>query len=219
MTDPEQLPLPLPVRSAAGRADFFVSDANRAALAEIERWRDWPQPKLVLTGAAGSGKSHLASVWAEMADATHLSAQGADSAGDGPVVLDDMPAIAGDHGAEQAVFHLHERLMAAGHAMLFVGRAAPGRWGLVLPDLASRVNAAGRAHIDAPDDALIQAVLVKHFDDRQLIVPPNVITYLARRIGRALDDVADVVDRLDRAALAQGRRVTRQFAADVLDHR
>ena len=61
-----------------------------------------------------------------MADATHLSAQGADSAGDGPVVLNDMPAIAGDHGAEQAVFHLHERLMAAGHAMLFVGRAAPG---------------------------------------------------------------------------------------------
>ena len=63
---PRQLTFDLPVRTALGRDDFFVSEANADAVAKIEGWRDWPQGKLALGGPAGSGKTHLAHVWAEM---------------------------------------------------------------------------------------------------------------------------------------------------------
>ncbi|MGC2415589.1 MAG: DNA replication protein, partial [Stellaceae bacterium] len=60
-----QLAIDLPHRPAFGRADFLVSECNAAALQSIERWPDWPKPVLVLHGAAGSGKSHLAHLWRE----------------------------------------------------------------------------------------------------------------------------------------------------------
>src|SRR5258708_29850568 len=60
-----QVAIDLPHRPALGRADFVVSDCNKAALGWIERWPQWPAPALVLHGPAGSGKSHLAGLWRE----------------------------------------------------------------------------------------------------------------------------------------------------------
>ena len=65
----EQLSFDLPVRAALGREDFFVSPANAEAVAMVEGWQGWPSRKLVLTGPAGAGKTHLAHVWAGLAGA------------------------------------------------------------------------------------------------------------------------------------------------------
>ena len=64
-----QLVLDLPVRPALGRADFFVSPANRLALAQVESWPGWPSGRLAVTGPEGAGKTHLAHVWAARAGA------------------------------------------------------------------------------------------------------------------------------------------------------
>ena len=61
---PVQLGLDLPVRTALARDDFLIAPSNAVALGMIDRWRDWPTSKLVLSGAQGSGKTHLAHVWA-----------------------------------------------------------------------------------------------------------------------------------------------------------
>jgi DnaA regulatory inactivator Hda len=222
---PEQFTLPLPQArpAATGRADFFMSAANAAALAAVEGWHDWPQGKLVVVGPAGAGKSHLARIWAAEADAALLPATVLATT-DLPalvaharVALDDAHKIAGDADAERALFHLHNMLAASGGHLLMTAPEAPNRWPVALPDLASRLQAAPVARLDRPDDALLSAVLVKLFADRQLHVAPAVIAYLATRIDRSLADAARVVAAIDRHSLTAHREITRAFAAEVLD--
>jgi chromosomal replication initiation ATPase DnaA len=217
-----QLAFTLPHRAALGRGDFFVSDANGQALAALECWRDWPGAKMVLVGPAGAGKTHLAHVWADLTHAVLLDAATLDGA--------DLPHIAAapavvvedcDHltpPGEVALFHLHNMLAARKTPLLLTAATPPRDWGLTLPDLASRAQATALARIAPPDDALLAAVLVKLFADRQIIPPPALITYLLPRIERSFDAARVIVADLDAAALARGCAVSRNLAATLLDN-
>ena len=220
---PRQLVFDLPVVTARGRGDFFVSPANQVALAGIEAWRDWPGSKLVLTGPEGTGKSHLARVWAELAEAgivhaTDLARRDIELLAGQNVCVEDTDRIAGSARAEQALFHLHNLALADGKSLLLTARKPPGHWRLALPDLASRIQATPVARLEQPDDALLAAVLVKLFGDRQLSVKPILIAYLVSRMERSLSGAAALVERLDRAALAENRALSRTLAARVLDN-
>ncbi|MHA1113356.1 MAG: hypothetical protein ACTSRY_02480 [Alphaproteobacteria bacterium] len=106
--------------------------------------------------------------------------------------------------AAETLFHLYNLLAEAGGHLLLTARAAPSRWRIPLPDLASRLGAAPAVAIEAPDDALLAAVLVKLFADRQLAVDRRVIDYLPPRMERGFAAARDLVARIDRAALAAG---------------
>lgn len=218
----EQLSFDLQVRTALGREDFFVSPANAAAVAMIDGWRDWPQRKAVLTGPRGAGKTHLAHVWAKGAGAQVVAAADLDSAdihslAAGPVALEDAQYLRDKPAAQEAAFHLHNLLKDAGHSLLVTADAPPIRWGLDLPDLLSRLQAAQTFAIDPPDDALLAAVLYKLFADRQLAPAPDVVPFLVRRMTRSFDAAQRLVDGIDRAALAQQKPITRSFTREVMD--
>jgi chromosomal replication initiation ATPase DnaA len=220
-----QLAFDLPHREARGREDFFVAPANALALAAVEGWRGWPGGRLVLCGPPGSGKTHLVQVWqatlpapAAVVDGAGLAAADLPAlAAAGAVAVEDAAAVAGDPAAETALFHLHNLLAQAGGLLLVTADAPPRDWGLRLPDLASRMQGAALARLEAPDDTLLSAVLAKLFADRQITVSPALIAYLVARMDRSLADARDLVARLDAAALARGQAVTRALAAAVLD--
>lgn len=219
----EQLALPLSLPPARGRADFVVSPANAVALAQISGWRDWPSGKLALTGPEGSGKSHLAHIWAAEAGGVILGpADLAETPADalaqwGRIVVEDAETIAGDREAEVALFHLHNLVLADGGLLLLTAREEPARWPVGLADLASRLAATPVARLEPPDDALLAAVLAKLFADRQLAVAPALIDWLVRRMERTLDAARRTVDAIDRRALAEGRAVGQRLAAEVLE--
>ncbi len=217
-----QLTFELPVRAALGREDFFVSPANAAAVATVEDWQAWPARKMLLTGPEGAGKTHLVHVWAGLADARIVAARalsGVDvpALASGPVAVEDADGIAGDPAAEEALFHLHNLVLAEGHALLLTAEAPPARWGVTLPDLKSRMQGTATATLQPPDDTLLAAVLVKLFADRQLVVDPRVIGWLTRHMDRSFAAAGALVDALDAAALAERRAITQPFAARVLD--
>lgn len=216
-----QLAFDLPARAALRREDFFVSPANAAALAVLEAGH-WPLNKLVLVGPPGSGKTHLAHIWAARSGAALMQAGSLGQAdiaerAHTPVALEDADSVAGDARAETALFHLHNLLAERGLPLLLTATTPPRDWGLRLPDLLSRMQGASLTRIDPPDDALLSAVLVKQFADRQLLVPPTLIGWLLGRMDRSLASARDLVARLDAAALARGGPVTRALAAEVLD--
>ncbi len=216
-----QLAFDLPRFEAMTRADFFVSPANALALELVEDAAHWPQGRLILVGPEGAGKTHLAHVRAAEAGARIVTGAGLadhDIAGlaEGPVVVDDAEAVAGNAGDETALFHL-VNFIAGHHPLLLTARAAPRDWGLGLPDLISRLQATAVARLDPPDDALLSAVLVKLFTDRQIAVAPNLIPYLVSRMPRQIAAARALVAALDAQALAAQRPITRQLAADLLD--
>ena len=215
-----QLAFDLPIRAALRRADFFPSPANAVALAALEAG-GWPQGKLLLIGPPGSGKTHLAHIWAAEQGATlmegaALAQADIDARATTAIALEDAEDVAGDARSEAALFHLHNRLAERGLPLLITARTPPRDWGLRLPDLLSRMQGTSLTRIEAPDDALLTAVLVKLFADRQLTVPPALIDWLTLRMDRSLAAARDLVARLDTEALAQGRPVSRTLAARIL---
>jgi len=205
----------LPVKTRFGPADFLVSDCNREASEWIERWPDWPGPALVLYGPSGSGKTHLAHLWCERAGAALIAgAAVADAAPFGAaaaVAIDDA-----EWAAEEPLLHLYNSTLERRASLLLTMPAPPASLLLALPDLASRLRALPVAGIAPPDDALLAAVLVKHFADRQISVKPGVIAYLIARIERSFAAAASVAAKLDEAALAARRPITIKLARAVL---
>lgn len=219
---PQQLTFHLPVRTALGRGDFFVSPANSTALALVEGTRHWPEGKLMLTGPAGAGKSHLAAVWAATTGAATMPATDladadiAQVAATGALVIEDADHIGADPNGQVALFHLHNLILAQGGRLLLTASTPPGHWGLTLPDLLSRMVATALARIEAPDDALLSAVILKLFTDRQVQVTPALVAYLVGRIDRSFAAANATVAALDARALALGRPVNRVLAAELL---
>ena len=214
-----QLAFDLPSTAAMTRADFFVSPSNAVALQVVEGWQSWPGRKLLLIGPEGWGKTHLARVWAGLADAVILDARTLADVDLAPLAGTPVAVEDADHlppAAEAALFHLHN-IVTPGGALLLTAKAPPRDWGLALPDLISRMQAAPLARLEAPDDALLSAVLVKLFADRQVAVPPNLIPYLISRMPRSVGAARTLVTALDARSLAGARPITRALAGEVLD--
>lgn len=214
-----QLPLDLGFRPALGRADFLVAPCNAAAVAWLDRWPRWPGPALALWGPAASGKTHLLEAWRARSEAVKIESEALASAAV-PRLLGAARAVAIDDAAaadEEALLHLYNLLAERRGSLLLAAREPPARWALALADLRSRLLASPAVALEAPDDALLAAVLVKLFADRQLRISEEVIGYLLPRLERSFAAAQAIVAALDVAALAGQRAVTVKLAREVLN--
>lgn len=214
-----QLPLELPTTPRFGRDEFLPAASNRAALALIDCWPDWPDRVLMLIGPPGAGKSHLCAIWAAQAGALVAAPEALPALealltqAPQAVLIDNVDRVAD----ETALFHLLNFVNESGAFLLMSAARAPRAGEVRLPDLLSRLRRAPVVEIGAPDEELMRAVLEKLFRDRQLLVEPPALAYVALRLERSLDAARAFVAALDREALAQGRPVTRALAAQVME--
>jgi chromosomal replication initiation ATPase DnaA len=207
-----QLVLDLGHRPALGRERFLVAPSNEAAVAWLDRWPDWPAPALVVYGPPGCGKSHLVEAWrARSSASTERDPERLGKSRARALTLDDADRI-GEHD----LLHLYNIIAEGQGHVLMTAQRPPVLWGVHLADLRSRLLAAPSAAIGAPDDALLGAVLVKLFADRQVQVAPELVHWLLRRIERSFAGARDAVARLDAAALALKRPVTVPLAREVI---
>ena len=216
---PRQLAFTLPHAESFTRDNFLEGPANAAGLALVDSWPDWPNRIMQLVGPEGSGKSHLAAIWAEQAGARSTSAHALTAAAvpgalaTGTLVVDDLKSSDVD---ERALFHLLNLAREEGASILITSRVPPSALQIELRDLRSRLRAIPTVLLLPPDDQLFRALIVKSCTDRQLGVDEAVVSYLTTRIERSYAAVRQVVELLDAEALRLGRPVTRALAAELL---
>jgi chromosomal replication initiation ATPase DnaA len=216
---PRQLAFALPHAESLTRDNFLEGPANQAALALIESWPEWPNRVMLLVGPEGSGKSHLAAVWAEQAGARSISAHALTAAAvpgalaTGALVVEDLKPADVD---ERALFHLMNLAREDEAYVLITARAPPSAFAVELRDLRSRLRAVPAVTLLPPDDQLFRALIVKFCADRQLAIDEALVSFLATRIERSYAAVREAVERLDTEALRLGRPVTRALAAEML---
>lgn len=219
----QQLPLDLSLRPALGREDFLIGPSNQDAVAWIDRWPDWPAPLLMISGPAASGKSHLAAVWADQADATVISPEDLmrmsadDIAQSGErVVIDGIDLWIGEREAETTLFHLYNIMKEEQRSFLVTSRMAPNNADFVIADVASRFRAAPHAMIKSPDDMLLGSILIKLFSDRQLSIGQEVIAYILPRMERSFSAAKEIVEQADSMAYARKKGISIPLMRQVL---
>jgi chromosomal replication initiation ATPase DnaA len=216
-----QLALELGHSESFAREDFLEGPSNSAALAMIERWPDWPAAALAMVGPEGAGKSHLAAIWAEQAGARFLSGRALREASlpaalaTGALVIEDLASGEFD---ERSLFHLLNLMHEEEAHVLLTARTAPAAWSCAIPDLLSRLRAVPIITLAPPDDALLRAVLVKLFADRQLQIDESLVSYLVARLERSFAAAKGAVARLDAEALRLRRPVTRALAGEIFQN-
>jgi chromosomal replication initiation ATPase DnaA len=218
---PRQLALALDHAENYARDDFLSGPCNEEALRLIDCWPDWPANAIALIGPEGSGKTHLASIWAAAAGARVISARAIAEAdlpsalATGALVVEDAAAAAD----ERALFHLINLAREESAFLLFTARTAPASWPVAIPDLRSRLRALPLVTLQAPDDSMLRAVLVKLAADRQLALDESVVRYLTTHIERSFAAARAAVIALDNEALRQRRPPTRALAAELFRDR
>jgi chromosomal replication initiation ATPase DnaA len=216
---PRQLAFALPHAESLSRDNFLEGPANQAGLTLVDSWPDWPNRIMLLVGPEGSGKSHLAAIWAEEAGARSTTAHALTAAAvpgalaTGALVVEDLKSSDVD---ERALFHLMNLAREDEAYVLITARAPPSALVVELRDLRSRLRAVPVVSLLPPDDQLFRALIVKFCADRQMAVDETVVSYLTTRIERSFVAARRAVELLDTEALRLGRPVTRALAADLL---
>jgi len=219
---PRQLAFALDPPENFAREDFLVGPGNAAALRLVESWPHWPARAVALIGPEGSGKSHLAAIWAGAAGGRRLASRALDQAAipaalsTGALAIERAGGDDLDDVDEHAMFHLLNLAQEQRAFLLVTARTAPAGWPIGLADLASRLRALPVVTLAAPDDAMLRAVLVKLFADRQLAVDDGLVSFLMLRIERSFAAARGIVAQLDREALRLQRPVTRALASEIL---
>jgi len=216
---PRQLAFALPHAESLTRDNFLEGPANESALSLIESWPDWPNRIMLLVGPEGSGKSHLAAIWAEQAGARSTAAHALNltsvpgSLATGALVVEDLRPADFD---ERAMFHLLNLAREDAAYILITARVPPSAYEIELRDLRSRLRAVPVVSLAPPDDLLFRGLIVKFCADRQMAVDESVVSYLATRLERSSAAARRAVELLDSEALRLGRPVTRALAAELL---
>jgi len=196
-------------------ADFRQAPSNAEALTWLDRTGDWPNGRLALWGVARCGKTHLLHMWADHMGAALWHGPGLRGLPELPprgIALDDADATVD----EAALFHLLNATAEAGQPLLLASRAAPARWPVKLPDLASRLRAITAVQIGDPEDALLRAVLPRLLADRLIRLPEPVLNWLLNHLPRTPAMLGEAVARLDAVSLEQHRDITLPMVREVL---
>src|SRR6516164_8631307 len=214
---PRQLALALDHAESFARDDFLSGPGNEAARALVDSWPGWPSHAVVLVGPEGSGKTHLATIWAAVAGARVVSARSIGAfhipamLATGALVIEDAGATAD----ERALFHLINLAREEAAFLLLTARSAPSTWQLSTPDVVSRLRAMPTAQLQGPDDAMLRGVMAKLAADRQLVLDDSVVRYLISRIERSFAAARAAVVALDEEALRRGRPPSRALAMEL----
>lgn len=224
----KQIPLIFETKTCYKRDDFMVNKCNLEAINAIDSWPEWPLFAYVLYGPKGCGKSHLAHVFAEhvacfyqkpifvkIINAVDITLHKAN------ILHKENPCLVVENlcpkANNEALFHLFNLYQNEGGYILFTAENAPARMNFKLPDLQSRLNIIPSIAIGEPDDEMLSALIVKLFNDRQLIISQDILNYIIRNMQRSFSFAVKLVEEIDIISLAKKRTISVSIVKEAIE--
>ena len=211
--------------------DNYIPGDNIQAISEI---RDSSKIKsgkyLHLWGSSATGKTHLATAAAKMADdnglavafiplsrAVELSPDMLDDIEQMELIcLDDIHAIAGNRTWEEALFHLFNRAKEQGTNLIITSDSSPSTLQINLPDLVSRLASGTSYRLITLDDSAKMELLIEKANERGMELSPETASYILKNHSRNIGALLEFLNQLDRASLAAQRKLTIPFVRSLL---
>ena len=196
---------------------------------------------LVITGPAGSGRTHLLHAIGNGLIAAGVQTVACVSAftfaeqlitalregavekwraryrNAGALLLDDIEAVAGKERTQDELFHLFNALQSAGRQVVLTSSVPPNQLATLEDRLRTRFAQGLIVELGSPDEAQRVAVITHFFAAHHTPVGTAVIAQLAERPARSIGDVVTVARRLHAAATLAGAPITSAFVAAELD--
>jgi DnaA family protein len=223
-----QLPLALALPRHA-RFETYIPGDNRAAVEHVRAVAAGAPDVLWLAGPAGSGKTHLLQAACRAADGARRRAmyvRAAEHALEPEILtgleniellaIDDVESAAGDPAWERQLFVLLNEIAARRGGLLLAARPTAAATGFQLPDLASRAAGAVAYRLQTLADRDRLQALLAHAEARGLELERGAAEYLLNRVERDMTGLARWLERLDRASLAEQRKLTIPFIRRLL---
>lgn len=224
----QQLTLNLSAEQSFEADEYIVLPANQRFVQQLidEQSPSQSSPLTILFGAEQSGKTHLAHVWQQHFGAQFLADEYLKVAeidipdlakiiNDNAIIIDDIDRKS---VCEKTIFHIINLAIQANQRLLFTSSKPLLLWDVTLPDLLSRLKAAKHIEITAPDDMLLETILIKSFAEKQLNVPENVIAYILPRIDRSIAAIVRLVGKIDEHALQEKKPITRSMVGKMYEN-
>jgi DnaA-homolog protein len=230
---PVQLSLGVSLKDDATFANYFQNTpANAQALqALLQLSQGAGDAYLAIWGARGCGLTHLLQAVCHAAYLRDQSVQylplrdlvgyAAEDVCEGLeacqlVCLDGLDEICGNRAWEQALFHLFNRLQAAGSYLLVASHTSLPAIPILLPDLKSRLLSGVSYHIESLNDAGKEQALMVRAKGRGMELSAEVARFILTRATRDTNELFNLLNRLDDASLQHQRKLTIPFIKDVL---
>lgn len=209
----KQLPLDFEVRSYMGRNDFMISRCNRKAFEMLDSWPDWLSNGLFIYGPKGCGKSHLAHLFTDKLKQCSNGKQQAVIVPASQVNTRNVKRLAQENVGivvenvypqhnDESLFHLFNMFNEEGKYMLWTAEKPVNLMRFSLPDLQTRLNMLPSVEIGEPDDAMLQMLVAKQFNDRQIIIGQDILNYIINNSQRSFAYIRDLVKEIDEVSLA-----------------
>jgi len=218
-----QLTIDMPKRTALNREDFLVNDRNKSAVEFIDNFYKEPIKLGILIGPKGSGKTHLVNVLCNSLkgiDWSFLSSENKDIYNifnkNDVIIIEDINNF-NSKQKEEFLFHSINLSREFNKSLLLTSSLKVSKLNFKTLDLVSRLEAINTAFIEEPDDTLMEALIIKLFNDRQLLVKPSTVNFLMQRIERSYLGISEIIELIDKVSLSQKKSVSVKLIKTLID--
>ncbi|MDR0942720.1 MAG: hypothetical protein LBM19_03885 [Holosporales bacterium] len=218
-----QLVLPVSWAFPRKASDFVVSDCNSYAFEWLEKWPFRIRDNFVcLVGEKGSGKTHLANIWAARQNAEIISSLDEAfnkwydiSSSDVPqkyFVFDDADELNDD----VLMFYIYNTIKAKNAYLLMTAKTYPYKWNLKLSDVKSRMSTVNIIRIQRPNEKAISSIIEKMLLQRGIPAKKPIIEYIANRIERSYESINYWIKQIDEKLTDEKSKISLKFVKTII---
>lgn len=222
MKNSKQLYFDMPDKTALGIEDYIITESNSFAFDLISRMIKGEINQGVISGPSFSGKTHLSKILIKNIGSNEslyidrdykkiIEKVGSSNL----IVIENIDKVLEDR-SEEDLFHIINFTKENNKKLLMTSGKSISNIEFKLEDLKSRLNATLEAKIMQPDDELMKLVLIKIFNDKQLLINPNVIDFLKSRLERSYKSINDFIEKIDKFSLEKGKKITISLINDLI---